>query len=109
MMNANTGHVISAKDHLKQSICDILTTPLGSRVMRPDYGSNLPRLIDAPSNNQTLVEIYAAVAGALRKWEPRYKLTRLKVASHGKGQTIIDLEGMYLVDGKPLMLEGLIV
>ena len=45
----NTGRlpVLEANAHLNQSIADILTTPIGTRVMRPDYGSNIPRLIDS--------------------------------------------------------------
>lgn len=105
-MNAQTGHTISRINHLRQSIRDILTTPIGSRVMRPEYGSNLPRLIDAPTHPSTFVEIYAAVAGALKKWEPRYRVTRVKVNSVSAGGLVIDLDGEYLLDGKPLSLEG---
>ncbi len=36
-MNANTGKELEGIEHLKQSIIDILTTPIGSRVMRRDY------------------------------------------------------------------------
>ncbi|TQF69548.1 GPW/gp25 family protein [Pseudoalteromonas luteoviolacea] len=107
MMNASTGQRISVIDHLKQSIRDILTTPIGARVMRPDYGSVIPSLIDAPVNNTTLVEIYAGVAAALRRFEPRYKVSRVQVANHTPGQLIIDLEGTYLVNGEPLKLEGI--
>lgn len=38
-MNSETGKTISGIEHLKQSIVDILTTPVGTRVMRRDYGS----------------------------------------------------------------------
>ena len=36
-MDRHTGQPISGLDHLLQSIEDILTTPLGSRLMRPEY------------------------------------------------------------------------
>ena len=45
-MNAKTGKALSGVDHLKQSIQDIVTTPLGSRVMRRDYGCGLFDLLD---------------------------------------------------------------
>ena len=50
-MNAHTGQSLSGLDHLRQSIADILSTPLNTRVMRRDYGSRLPELIDQPINN----------------------------------------------------------
>ena len=45
---ATTGRTITGAAHLAQSIADVLTTPIGSRVMRREYGSLLPDLIDDP-------------------------------------------------------------
>ena len=47
-INAHTGQALSGIDHLRQSIRDILTTRIGTRVMRRDYGSRLPTLVDNP-------------------------------------------------------------
>lgn len=49
-MNASTGKELEGLNHLKQSIVDILTTPIGSRVMRRDYESRLLELVDKPIN-----------------------------------------------------------
>ncbi|MCP4103294.1 MAG: phage baseplate protein, partial [Lentisphaerae bacterium] len=76
-IDKTTGRYLSGLDHLKQSITDILTTPIGSRVMRREYGSRLPRLVDAPLNSSTLVDLYSATAEALQRWEPRFKLTEV--------------------------------
>ena len=102
-----TGKSLSGLDHLRQSIRDILTTPIGSRVMRRDYGSRLYQLVDAPMNRSTLLEIYAETAEALARWEPRFKLTRVRIASATVGQVVLDLEGIYLPDGKAAVLTGL--
>ncbi|MBM7357398.1 UNVERIFIED_ORG: phage baseplate assembly protein W [Enterobacter sp. JUb101] len=45
-MNSQTGLSISEADHIMQSVRDILVTPVGSRVMRREYGSLLSALID---------------------------------------------------------------
>ena len=37
-MNTQNGRSLTELDHLRQSIVDILNTPIGSRVMRRDYG-----------------------------------------------------------------------
>ena len=39
MMSRNTGLSLSSEaDQIRQSIQDILTTPIGSRIMRRNYG-----------------------------------------------------------------------
>ena len=51
-MDAKTGRRLEGDDHLRQSIADILTTPIGSRVLRRDYGSMLLDLIDQLGNSE---------------------------------------------------------
>lgn len=106
-MNAQTGRSLSGVDHLRQSLRDILATPIGTRVMRRDYGSRLHELIDAPMNNATLVELYAATAEALARWEPRFRLTRVRVASAAPGRVTLDLQGDYLPAGQSISLDGI--
>lgn len=106
-MNAQTGRSLSGIDHLRQSLRDILTTPIGTRVMRRDYGSRLHELIDAPMNNATLVELYAATAEAVARWEPRFRLTRVRVASAAPGRVTLDLQGDYLPAGQSISLDGI--
>ena len=108
-MNRNTGQPLSGIDHLRQSIIDILTTPVGSRVMRRDYGSRLYELVDAPMNRATLVDIYAATAEALLKWEPRLALKRVRVSEITVGKATLFLEADYLPTGKTMTLENIIV
>lgn len=97
-MSRTTGKPLDGIEHLRQSIADILGTPLGSRVMRRDYGSQLPDLIDMPDNGATRVRLYAATAGALMKWEPRLRLSRVRLFSGTRpGQVVLDVEGVYTV------------
>lgn len=93
-LSATTGLALEGEDHLRQSIADILTTPIGSRVMRRDYGSLLPELIDQPFNGATQVKLYGATATALMRWEPRIRLTRIALAAGSEaGAFVLDLEG----------------
>ncbi len=84
---------LASEAHLAQSIQDILSTPVGSRVMRRDYGSDLPRLVDAPITPQTMIDLYAATAAALERWEPRFDLVRVQVAQASAGHVELALEG----------------
>lgn len=77
-MNRWNGKQISGANHLAQSIGDILTTTLRERLMLPEYGSDLPNLIDAPINGELSPKITRAVVEALSKWEPRLELVSVK-------------------------------
>lgn len=88
-----TGQRIDKDDHLTQSITDILTTPKGSRVMRRNYGSRLPELIDAPMNGETVVDLFMATAEALDAWEPRLRLRRVEILPKSAGAMALRLTG----------------
>ena len=92
-LNRHTALEIEGDAHLAQSISVILSTPIGSRVLRRDFGSNLPRLIDAPINGETVVDLYLATAEALEKWEPRFQLTRVQIADARSGHVELVLMG----------------
>lgn len=92
-LDRNTGALMTPDAHLAQSIGDILTTPTGTRVMRREYGSDLPKLIDAPLNGETMVDVFAATAEALDRWEPRFRLRRVEVAAAQAGAVMLALYG----------------
>jgi phage baseplate assembly protein W len=82
-MDAGTGRVLSDQAHIRQSIHKILTTPRGTRVMRRDFGSDIPDLIDQPLTDRTRLRVMAATAGALIRWEPRIRVSRVTLSSDG--------------------------
>ena len=108
-MNAETGRELTGLEHLKQSIADILNTPIGSRVMRRDYGSRLFELIDAPINRRTVVDIVAETAEALMKWEDRLVVSAVDVTGAVVGQIVLRITGKYKLDGKTVQLDGIVV
>ncbi len=104
-MNRSTGAALATSAHISQSIGDILTTPIGSRVMRREYGSLLPDLIDAPFNYTTRLQAYAAVAMALMRWEPRIRLSRVQLSlGEQPGQAYLDVEGSHTDTNQPFSL-----
>ena len=104
-MSRTTGKALSDIDHIRQSVADILTTPIGSRIMRRDYGSLLPDLIDAPFNDATRLQAYAATAMALLRWEPRIRLSRVQLfLGEQPGQVVLDIEGSRDDVNEPLSL-----
>lgn len=108
-MDAATGKRLGGIAHLRQSVCDILTTPVGTRVMRRAYGSRLFELIDAPMNRETLLAIYAATIEAIRNWEPRYLVKKVVADSAAPGALSLTLHGEYLPNGQQVTLDGVVV
>lgn len=78
-INAETGALLADWEHVRQSIATILTTPLGSRVMRREFGSRLFDLIDAKMVQRNILAVYEATAVAIDRWEPRFRLTEIWV------------------------------
>lgn len=108
-VNAITGKRSAGRAHLRQSIRDILTTPIGSRVMRRTYGSRLFELVDAPMNAGTVAAMVAATAEALARWEPRYRVRKVAIGAAGTGHITVDLEGEILPEGVPASITGIVV
>lgn len=107
--NAATGAPLDGLDHLRQSIRDILTTPIGTRVMRRAYGSRLPYLVDAPMNRGTLLDLYAATVEALEAWEPRISVQQVTATSAQPGRVELSITGEYLPDGETITIDGIVV
>ncbi|KAF3999221.1 GPW/gp25 family protein [Glaciimonas immobilis] len=93
-MHRSTGRALSGLAHIRQSLADILTTPIGSRVMRRGYGSEVPELIDQPLNGATTLRIYAATAHAVRLHEPRLQLHGLQLHRDKDGRATLLLDGV---------------
>lgn len=92
-MNRITGAAITELDHIKQSISDILSTRVGTRIARREYGSQVPDLIDQPFHGATTLRLYAATAMALMRWEPRIRLTRVQLQRGNEASAgVLDLE-----------------
>lgn len=105
--DAVTGKRLSGAAHLRQSVADILSTPIGTRVLNRDYGSELPRLVDNPQDNVTRVRIVAATAGALSKWEPRLLVTNVSVAFVVVGEFELTITGIDKSSGKTITINGI--
>lgn len=108
-IDKNTGKRLSGDAHLRQSITDILTTPIGSRVMRREYGSRIFELIDNPVNQGLVIDVIQAAAEALSRWEPRIKVLQIKGVVVDSGRVEFDLDYVLLASGQVLTMEGVSV
>ena len=91
--NRESGAALADMEHIRQSVRDILTTPLGSRVMRRRYGSLLSALIDQPQNPALRLQIMSACYMAILQWEPRIQLSAIDYEASYDGGMTVELTG----------------
>jgi len=92
-MNPDGTGTMNDQDQLWQCIRKIITTPVGSRVMRRNFGSAVPDLLDAPQNAVTRMQLMSAAAIAIAQWEPRITLNTVNVKFSKTGSATAELAG----------------
>ncbi len=83
---SNTGGIEMVEDQaaVRQAIMLLLTTTHGERVMRPEYGCDLQKLIFSPNDATTHGLAIYYVRRALQKWEPRIDILLLDAEASEK-------------------------
>ena len=69
--------MVEGDESIRQAIILLLSTRPGERLMRPEYGSYLHRLLFAPNDQTTAGLAIHYVRSALTRWEPRVDIVDL--------------------------------
>lgn len=79
---------------IRASVLIILGTPLGSRVMRPDFGSRLTEVVFAPLTSATKARVASYATDALVRWEPRIDVVAVSVEEDRAeaGKLLVDID-----------------
>ncbi|EHT1074219.1 GPW/gp25 family protein [Acinetobacter baumannii] len=105
MINKNNGQTLETEEQsIQQSIDDIVSTPIGSRIMRREYGSLIPDLIDQPINEVLILKCYSAIYTAILRWEDRINVSQILNTQVKENGLIFDLEGTSTVTGQNMNL-----
>lgn len=90
---APTGGIetVAERDSVRQAILLLLSTIPGERVMRPDYGCDLYRLIFSPNDETTAGLAIHYVRQALDRWEPRAKIEFLDAFPNREDRARLDI------------------
>lgn len=90
---AATGGIemVEEEASVRQAILLLLSTVPGERVMRPEYGCALERLIFSPNDDTTAGLALHYVRQALDRWEPRIDVLRLDAERDAADPTRLDL------------------
>ena len=85
----------SGELNVRESICIILRTQPGERLMRPDFGCGLDRYLFEPNNIGTLRLIQEEVKQSILRWEPRVTLNDVVVALNPTDARAVDITIYY--------------
>lgn len=105
-MNRLTGKALAGKEHLIQSLITLLSTPLGSRVMLPEYGCGITDLVDSPITDTGKMQMRKTIFEAVTRWEPRIKIQQISAISRDvEGELTITIEGIYQENPETLTIQ----
>lgn len=99
-VDRNTGELLTGWAECAQSIAVIMTTAIGALVLARAFGSDCPMLQDRPMTAASIMDHYVAIAEALRKWEPGFRLRRVNVREAGAdGYLALEIAGDFYPRG----------
>jgi phage baseplate assembly protein W len=98
-IDRQTGAFMSAsgEEKIRAAVLTILSTTLGERVMRPDFGSELHNQVFASLNAATLGALAFSVRKALIAWEPRIKVQDVQVSDVQAAEGVVSISIDYTV------------
>lgn len=84
------------EESIEQSIENVLLTSRRERVMLPEFGAGLRRLVFEPNSPATHRAVEEEVRTALIDWEPRIDLKEV-VVGEGEAPNVLQVEIAYVV------------
>ncbi|MEA1934209.1 MAG: GPW/gp25 family protein [Thermodesulfobacteriota bacterium] len=85
--------MVSDDKDIRQSLEILLTTSVGERFLRPEYGCDLRRYLFEPLDDGLVAYIRDLVGNAILYHEPRIRLTDLTLSTRAEeGTLLIELE-----------------
>jgi hypothetical protein len=78
----------STKDQIKSNLINLLLTYKGERVLNPQFGADLPRLLFEPINNETLLKIENQIVTSVSTYIPEITITNIEITPDTDENTI---------------------
>jgi hypothetical protein len=99
LVTTTTGAVsmVAGDESIRQALVLLLGTSPGERLMRPQYGSYLHRLLFAPNDHTTAGLAIHYVRQAIQRWEPRVEIVDLDAGADPLVPTQLNIRLRYRV------------
>ena len=78
----------STKDQIKSNLINLLLTYKGERVLNPQFGADMPRLLFEPINNETLLKIENQIVTSVSTYIPEITITNIEITPDTNKNTI---------------------
>ena len=88
---------VEEDDNVAQSVRLLLSTAAGERVMRPDFGTEAPRLVFAPGSTSNLKLLETRIRETVRDFETRVNLEEVTVTEDPVSPERVNIEVTYTV------------
>lgn len=88
---------VSGADSIAEAIWIVLATPIGSRIMEPQFGCGIHDFVFAPNNVNTTALITKEVQRALLRWEPRIDVLDVRTESRPETPNLLMIEVDYRI------------
>lgn len=88
---------VSAEQSIAEAIWIIISTPLRSRVMEPEFGCNIHDYVFASNNSNTIAAIVHGVQQALVRFEPRIDVLDVQASSQADSPQVLLIQVDYRV------------
>lgn len=85
-------------DQIKADMLQLLLTNPGERVMLPDFGTPLKKLIFEPNDAILEMDAKNMIAASIARWEPRVEIKNIIVSSIGGDASLNDYDDLTEVD-----------
>lgn len=92
-ISASNGELrmVEKEKDIKESLFILFSTTPGERIMHPEYGCNLNKLVFEPVTNALYNRVKDAVTHAILLFEPRIKLKDIKITVDEKQVDKLDI------------------
>lgn len=95
-IDARTGQLLEGWPHVVQSVGILITTMLGSRVMRRYVGSVATLMLGKLVNRRNMLRLMQSIAVAIDLFEPRFKVKSITPTTLDRtGKVSLVIEGEY--------------
>ena len=78
-INTHQNAMVDAKEDIRQSLIILLSTAPGERIMHPDFGCGINKLLFEPISNSLFTKMKDLIEQAILMFESRIKLNEIDI------------------------------